>query len=487
MKKTNSISSGLIWKLLERFGVQGVQFVLQIILARLLDPAHYGVLSIMVIFTTLANVFIQYGFNTALIQNKDVTEEDYSSVFWVTMTVAVLLYGGLFAAAPLIAKFYNMPDLVQPFRVLCLVLFPGALNSIQLAKVSRALDFKKVFRSNVAAIIISGIIGVLLAYWGAGLWALVAQNLVNVAVACLVMWFTVRWRPRLTCNLQRIKVLFAFGWKLLASGLLDTLYQDLRSLVIGKKYDSGTLGFYNRGKQFSQFIINAINSSVQSVLLPAMSAEQDDGAKVKAMMRRSITVSAYIIFPMMAGLAGVAEPLVKLLLTDKWVPCVPYLQIYCFTFAFYPVHTCNLQAINAMGRSDMFLKLEIIKKLMGISVLIIAVVCFDSPIAIALTGTITGLISFFINAAPNKKIVGYSYFEQMRDIFPSMLTALFMCGCVLAVQLLNLNSFITMIVQVVLGVTVYAVISVVFKLEPYRFLLGMAKKMLLNRKGNGEE
>ncbi len=481
-KQDKTILSALIWKFLERFGVQGTQFVLQIILARLLDPEHYGVLSLMVIFTALANVFIQRGFNTALIQNKDVTEEDYSSVFWVTMTVAVLLYSGFFAAAPFIAQYYEMPDLVQPFRVLCLVLFPGALNSIQLAKVSRALDFKKVFRSNVAAIVVSGATGIVLAYLGAGLWALVAQNLTNVLVACMVMWFTVRWRPRRVCNLRRVKVLFAYGWKLLVSGLMDTLYQDLRSLVIGKKYSSDTLGFYNRGKQFPQFIINAVNTSVQSVLLPAMSAKQDDKAQVKVMMRKSITVSAYIIFPMMAGLAGVAEPLVRLLLTDKWLPCVPYMQIYCFTFAFYPVHTCNLQAINAMGRSDVFLKLEIIKKLMGVTALVIAVAFFDSPIAIALTGIVTCLINCFVNASPNKKLVGYSYFEQIKDILPSMLGSLVMCGCVLAVQILKLNSFVTMAIQVFLGVAVYVAISAVFKLEPYRFLLGMIKRILLKQK-----
>ena len=475
----NSIFSALIWKFSERFGVQISQFVLQIVLARILDPDHYGVLSMMVIFTTLANVFIQRGFNTALIQNKDVTDEDYSSVFWVTLGIAALLYGLLFAAAPLIARFYAMPDLVQPFRVLCLVLFPGALNSIQLAKVSRALDFKKIFRSNIAGILLSGTVGIVMAKMGTELWALVAQYLLNVVVSCLVMWFTVRWRPRLVCNLARIKVLFAYGWKLLVSGLIDTLYQDLRSLVIGKKYDSGTLAYYNRGKQFPQFIIHAINTTVQSVMLPAMSANQDDRSKIKTMMRNSITISSYIIFPMMAGLIGVATPLVQLLLTDKWLPCVPYMQIYCFTLAFNPVHTCNLQAINAMGRSDIFLKLEFIKKAMGITTLAIAVLCFDSPLAIAMTGAVTVLISCFINAWPNKRLVGYSYFEQMRDILPSFLASAVMCAAVLALQyLLSLPQLVVMAIQIVVGVVLYAAISAIFGLAPYRLLMGLLKKKL---------
>lgn len=478
MDNKKSVGSALAWKCLERFGVQGTQFVLQLILARLLDPEHYGVLSLMVIFTTLANVFIQRGFNTALIQNKDVTEADYSAVFWVTMGVSTLLYVLLYAAAPMIAQFYDMPDLVRPFRVLCLVLFPGALNSIQLAKVSRELDFKKVFRSNIAAIVISGVAGIVLAFYGAGLWALVAQYLLNVSVACVVMWFSVKWRPRAVCSLARIKVLFAYGWKLLVSGLLDTLYQDIRSLVIGIKYDSGTLGYYNRGKQFPQFIINSVNSAVQSVLLPAMSAKQDESAKVKAMMRNSIMLSAYVIFPMMAGLAAVAEPLVRLILTEKWVPCVPYMQIYCFTLAFYPVHSCNLQAINAMGRSDIYLKLEIFKKVQGIALLAIAVFCFDSPIAIAMTGIYSTCINCVVNAFPNSKLIGYSYLEQVRDFLPSLLSSLLMCGCVLAVELLGLPDLVTLLVQIVTGVVVYLTISAVAGLKPFRMMLQIGKSYL---------
>lgn len=478
LASSKKIGNALTWKLLERFGVEIGQFVLQIVLARILAPEDYGVLSMMVIFTTLANVFIQRGFNTALIQNKEVTEEDYSSVFWVTMGVAVVIYAILFICAPWIAAFYNMDKLIAPFRVLCLVLFPGALNSIQLAKVSRGMDFKKVFRSNVVAILVAGTVGIIMAKMGAELWALVVQYLLNVCIACAVMWFSVKWRPRLICNFARVKALFSYGWKLLVSGLIDTLYQDLRSLVIGKKYTAETLGFYNRGKQFPQFIINAINSAVQSVMLPAMSAEQDDKQNVKSLMRRSIMLSSYIIFPMMAGLAGVATPLVTLVLTEKWLPCVPYMQIYCFTLAFHPVHTCNLQAVNAMGRSDVFLKLELIKKLYGLAALGIAVFFFNSPIAIALTGIVTCLINCFVNASPNKKLVNYSYVEQMLDILPSFLISMLMLGCVLSVQLLKFNPFVTMGLQVIVGVTCYLLFSFIFQLTPFKLLVSFLKNFL---------
>ncbi len=480
MSQDQSIVRNLGWKLMERFGVQGIQFVLQIVLARILAPEHYGVLSLMLIFVALANVFIQSGFNTALIQNKDVTEEDYSSVFWVSLGIAVLLYVVLFLAAPVIADFYEIPELVSPFRVLCLMLLPGAFNSIQLAKVSREMDFQKVFYSNVGAIMISGFAGIAIALAGGSLWALVVQTMLNVLVACIVMLFTVQWRPRFVCNLRRVGALFSFGWKLLVSALLDTMYQEVRSLVIGKKYDSGMLGYYNRGKQFPQFVINSVNSAIQSILLPVMSAEQDDRVKVKSLMRNSVMLSSYIIFPMMAGLAGVATPLITLLLTEKWLPCVPFMQIYCFNLAFYPVHTSNLQAINAMGRSDIFLKLEVIKKAIGLAMLVIAVFCFDSPIAIAMTGVFSSFTSSFINAYPNKKLIDYAYLEQLKDILPSLFASLMMFGIVLSIELLNLGTLITLILQIIVGVVIYVGISAVLRLEPYKILLGMLKDVLNN-------
>lgn len=470
MPKSN-ICKSLFWKLLERFGVSGVQFVLQIILARLLDPEHYGILSIMVIFTTLANVFVQNGFNTALIQNKDVDEDDYSSVFWVSLVIAGVLYAVIFFASPLIGLFYEMPDIVAPMRVLALMLFPGALNSIQLAKVSKEMDFKKVFFSNIGGIIVSGTVGIVIAYMGGGLWALVAQTLLNIVVVCLVMRFTVKLQIKFRVNWHRVETLFSYGWKLLVSSLLDTLYQDLRSLVIGKKFDSSTLGYYNRGKQFPQFIISAVNGAVQSVMLPAMSAEQDNRSRVKQMMRSSLTLSAYIIFPLMVGLAAVASSLVELFLTEKWLPCVPYMQVYCFTFAFYPVHSCNLQAVNAVGRSDLFLKLEIIKKTYGIIALVIAVFYFDSPIAIAMTGFITTWIGCFVNSWPNRKLLGYSIKEQMVDIIPSIVMSILMASCVLLVGMIDIHIFLKLTIQIITGIVVYIIMSAVVKPEPYKMLM----------------
>jgi len=474
----NKVVNGVIWKFLERFGVQGVQFVLQIILARLLSPEHYGVLSIMIIFTTLANVFIQNGFNTALMQGKDVTEEDYSSVFWITLVVATILYAILFMTAPLIGEFYDMPAIVVPFRAIALMLFPGVFNSIQIAKTSRELDFKKVFYGNIGGIIVSGVVGIVMAYLGAGIWALVAQTVLNILIATIVMWFMVDWRPKLQCNFTRVAKLFSFGWKLLVSSLIDTLYQDLSSLIIGKKYDSGTLGFYNRGKQFPQFVITAIGNTVQSVMLPAMSEKQDEKQGLKYLMKNTIVIASFIVFPVMAGLAGVAPTMITLLLTEVWLPCVPYLQIFCIPLAFYPIHICNLQAINAVGRSDIFLKLEILKKIIGIIVLIIAVVFFESPIAIAMTGALTLGADCFINAYPNKKLIDYSFYEQLKDYMPPLIISLIMFGVVYITGFLNISIVIKLLLQVILGIIVYVGLSMLIKVEGFRITYNMLSKMI---------
>ena len=480
MMHNNRIISGFFWKLLERFSVSGIHFLLQIILARLLTPEHYGILSIMLIFIALANELIQKGFSAALIQNKDVTEDDYSSVLWVSLGMALLLYFAVFACAPVIARYYRIPDLITPLRVLALMIFPGALNSVQLAKVSREMDFRKVFYSNIGGAVVSGTVGILIAYLGGGLWALVTQTLLNIVVACAVMYFTAHMRMRFVCNLKRIKILFAFGWKLLVSSLFESLYGNLSGLIIGKKYNSETLGYYDRGEQFPQFIINAVNSAVQSIMLPAMSAEQDDRKRVKTIMRSSLLMSSYLIVPIMAGLAAVAEPLVRLLLTDKWLPCVPYMQIFCLSMSIYPVHSCNLQAINAVGRSDIFLKQEIIKIVCGLITLAIAVFCFKSPLAIAAAGIIDACVSWFINAFPNKKLIDYSCKDQFADLLPLLMMSLVMYACVWMAGILcaSFSDIVTISIQIMIGIAVYLGISILFKPRPFLLLLTQLKSLL---------
>jgi len=472
----SAVITSLIWKLMERSGVQGVQFIVQIILARLLLPEDYGIIALIAIFITIANVFVQSGFNTALIQKKDTDETDFSSVFYLSLFISAVLYTILFFTAPSISSFYNEPKLVIIIRILSITLFFGVFNSIQYAIISRTLQFKKLFISSVCSVTVSGIISIILAYTGFGVWALVTQQIINQFLVVIVLWFLIKWRPKLIFSIKKVKSMFSYGWKLLVSSLIDTLYMDLRSLIIGKVYSSATLGFYNRGKQFPQYIVTNVNGSIQSVMLPVLSSEQDNRNKVKDMVRRSISISSFIIFPTMVGLAVVAEPMIKIILTEKWLPAVPFLQIYCITYALLPIHTANLQAINALGRSDIFLKLEIIKKVIGLSILFISL--NYGVYAIALGGVVSGIISSVVNAYPNKKLLGYSYLEQIKDIIPSLFLSLFMGIVAYSIKFLGFTTWVTLFMQITSGVILYYLISKLLKIECFNYLKSVATEFI---------
>ena len=475
----NKIISNLFWKLMERGGTQGIQFIVAIILARLLLPEDYGIITLVVIFITIANVFVQRGFNTALIQKKDANEVDFSSVFYLSVFVAGLLYVVLFLAAPFIASFYEEPQLIPVFRVLSLTLFLGAFNSIQNAIIARKMQFKKLFISSLGAIVVSGTVGIFMAYKGFGVWALVLQQLTNRLLVTLILWFTVKWRPRLLFSIERVKSLFSFGWKLLVSSIINTLYMNLRSLIIGKMYNAEMLGFFNRGKRFPELIVTNINGSIQSVMFPVLSSQQDNRPRVKDMVRRSIVTSSFILFPIMVGLAVIAEPLVRILLTEKWLPCVPFLQIFCASYALWPIHTANLQAINALGRSDIFLKLEIVKMVLGLAIL--GVTVFYGVYAIALGGVFSGVISTFINAYPNRKLLNYSYKEQWNDIMPSLLLSLVMGMIVYSIQLFGMTVWSTLVVQVCIGIILYVGMAWIFKLECFNYLIMTIKQIVIKK------
>ena len=475
-----TIINSLLWKLMERSGVQGIQFILQIVLARLLTPDDYGIIALIAIFIVIANVFVQSGLNTALIQNKDSNDDDFSSVFYLSFFVATILYIILFLTAPTIANFYGVKQLVPVVRVLAITLFFGAFNSIQNAIIAKTMQFKKLFFSSSIAITISGILGIILAYSGFGVWALVAQQLLNQIIIVIVLLIILKWYPKLVFSFKRIKILFRYGWKLLLSSLIDTIYMNIRSLIIGKIYHPAILGFYNRGDQFPQIIVSNINGAIQSVMLPALSNEQENKEKVKNMVRRAIVTSSFIIFPMMIGLAVVAEPVVKILLTDKWLACVPFMQIFCISYALWPIHTANLQAINALGHSEIYLKLELVKKILGTVILVISL--FFGVYAIAIGTLVSGVISTFINAHPNKKLLNYSYIEQIKDILPSLLISSAMGIITYFIKFLCLGSLLTLVIQILLGGIIYIFLAKIFKLECYIYLLETLKTMINGKK-----
>ena len=477
-----SVLSSLFWKLLERGGTQGIQFIVQIVLARLLAPEQFGIIAIVMVFINIAQVFVQSGFNTALIQKKDADEEDFSSIFYLSLGIAGSIYIIIFMAAPTISIFYRDPILTPILRVLALILFTGSLNSIQNAYIARNLMFKKLFKSSVGAIVISGTLGVIAAYFGLGVWALVIQQLANQISISVIMWITVKWRPKFVFSIQKVRELFSFGWKLLASSLLNVFYLEIRTLFIGRLYSSSALGFYNRGEQFPKLIVNNINGSIQSVMLPTLSAQQDNKKRVKEMMRRAIVTSSFLVFPMMIGMAVVAEPLVTIVLTEKWLPAVPFLQIFSISYALIPIHTANLQAINAMGRSDVFLKLEMIKKALGIVILGISIPF--GVYAIAIGQVASGIISTFVNAYPNKQLIKYSYKEQLMDIMPSFVIAIIMGGVIYTFNFLKVTELQILVLQIFGGAAVYIGLAKMLKIESFGYLINTIKEIMKKKDVN---
>lgn len=472
----NRAISGFLWRFFERCGAQGVTLVVSIILARLLDPDVYGTIALISVFTIILDVFVNSGFGNALIQKKDADDLDFSSVFYFNIFMCVVLYALLFFTAPLIARFYELPELTALVRVLGIDLLLSGVKNIQQAYVSKHLLFKKFFFSTLGGTIGAAVVGIWMAYRGYGVWALVVQKLFNSAVDTIILWITVKWRPKRIFSFERLKSLFSYGWKLLVSSLLDTGYNQLRQLIIGKMYTTADLAFYNKGTEYTNPIITNINSSIDSVLFPVMSNAQDNRDTVKGMTRRAITTSSYIIWPMMMGIAACAEPIVRIVLTEKWLPCVPYMRIFCIVYAFWPIHTANLNAIKALGRSDLFLKLEIIKKAVGLAIILATM--WHSVMAMALGSIAASILGQIINTWPNRKLLDYSYGQQLKDIFPSILLSSAMFGIVYGIKFIGLNDWLTLIIQIPLGVVIYIAGSKLFKIESFDYLIVTAKGFL---------
>lgn len=480
MLEKNTVLSNFIWRLAERCGAQLVTFIVSIVLARLLLPEDYGTIALVTVFTTIMQVFVDSGLGTALIQKKDADDLDFSSVFYFNFVVCIILYFVMFFTAPFIAAFYKIPELTPVVRVISLTIVISGVKGVQQSYVSRNMLFKRFFYATLGGTIFSAFLGIAMAYAGFGVWAIVAQQLSNTAIDTLILWITVKWRPKFMFSLDRLKGLLGFGWKMLCSALLDTVYNNLRSLLIGKVYSSADLAYYNEGDKFPKLIVTNINTSIDSVLLPAMSKEQDDKNKVKNMTRRSIMVSCYIMAPLMVGLACCASNVVAVVLTEKWIPCVFFLQIFCITYMFYPIHTANLNAIKAMGRSDLFLKMEIWKKVVGMILLLSTM--FISVKAMAYSLLVSTLASMIINSWPNKKLLNYSFLEQMKDILPSIFLAVGMGSAVYFIGLVNIPTLPLLLIQIICGGVIYIVGSAVFRLEPFTYLLGIIRQIIQKRR-----
>ncbi len=474
MNKSNKVLSNFIWRFLERCGAQGVTLIVSIVLARILDPEVYGTVALVTVITSILQVFIDSGLGTALIQKKDADDLDFSSVFYFNVAVCLLLYALMFFAAPLIARYYEIDELMPLVRVLSLSLVISGVKNIQHAYVSRHLLFKRFFFATLTGTIGAAFIGIWMALHGYGAWAIVVQNLFNKTVDTIILWITVKWRPKKQFSMKRLKSLLQYGWKLLASSLLDRTYAELRQLIIGKMYSKADLAYYNKGQHFPGAIVNNVNTSIDSVLLPVMSQAQDNKAQVRSMTRRSIRISTFIMAPLMMGLAAVAPVLIKILLTEKWMNCVLFLQVFCITYMFQPIQSANLNAIKAMGRSDLFLKLDIVRKICGFTILF-STIWFGVEV-IAYSLLLTSLVNQIINSWPNKHLLDYGYLQQLKDVMPSLVLSAITGVLVYLLRFIPAPDIIKLIVQVVFGVVFFIVMAKMTKLESYTYV----KKTLLS-------
>lgn len=415
--KSRTLSS-LLWKFLERGGVAAGGLLVQIVMARLLTPEDFGALALMLVFVSIGTVFAVSGFNTALVQAREVTALDFDTVFWISLTVALVLWGAIGAAAPWIASVFSLPLMTNPLRVLGALLVLNALYAVLTAEAQRELAFKKVFRASLTAMVTASVFGIGTALAGGGLWALVIFQLTNVGLAGILLFLQSVWRPRFHFSGRSAARLFRFSWKLLVSALMDVGYQSVTDVIIGQKYAAASLGVVSQGKKYPGAIASVLDGAIQPVMLSAVARVQEDVPAAKALVRRAMKTSTLAVVPLMTLLAVLADPLVRWGLGEQWSGAVIFFQMYCFIYALWPVHTSNLSAINGMGRSDLFLKLEIVKKITGLSILAVAVTCFDSPVAIVAGSMVGGVIGMFINAFPNRRVLGYGYWEQAFDLAP---------------------------------------------------------------------
>ena len=480
---SKSVSSNFIWRLLEKIGAQGVTLAVSIVLARLLNPETYGEIAIVTVFVSFCSIFIDGGFPAALIQKKDSDDVDFSSVFFLNIIICLVLYLLLFFCSPIIASYYSMDILTKVIRIQSLTLIISAFKSIQVTYVQKTMQFKKFFFSTLGGTIVAAFVGIWMAYNGYGIWALVVQGLVNNLIDTIILWITVRWKPKLMFSFDRIKRLFSYGWKLLISNIVYNSYADLRQLIIGKVYTTEDLAYYNKGLQFPKLMYEITGNSLNSVLFPAMALQQDDKNEIKKIVKKTIKLTSYIVSPMMVGMAVVATAFISILLGEKWLFCVPYLQIFCLMYAISSgIGAANQNALKAIGKSNLLLIIEIVKCTVDIVILLISMNFGVFAIAIGMAlGTFSRT---FICAFPAKKYYNYSYAEQIIDMLPNLFITIIMGVLVYAISFISLNSYLIFGIQVILGVFVYLLLSIITNNESFKYIVSLIRAILKRDKSN---
>lgn len=462
---------GVVWSSVDRFFSQGIQFIFSILIARLLLPSDYGTVAMLNIFLAISQTFIDSGFGTALIRKIDRTEEDFSTVFYFNIAAALAFYGILWFTAPYIADFYDIPLLKDITRVVALTLVFGSFSGIQSAKLSIAIDFRSRAIISITVILVTGALGLWMAYSGYGVWALVMQSVVSSLLRTILLWAFVRWMPKLVFSWKSFKELFSFGSKLLASGLLDTAYNNIYTLVIGKVFSSSALGVYSRADSLAQYPSSNITSVLQGVTFPVLSSIQNEPERLTSAYKKFIRLSAFVVFPLMIGLSAVADPLIRLVLTDKWEGAIYLLQIICFSMMWYPVHAINLNLLQVEGRSDYFLKLEIIKKIQGVIVL-----CITIPLGLVTMcygRVVSSVLCLVYNTYYTKKLIDYGFASQMKDLLPILAHSLVMGVIVWMIVLFLPSLWLQLVVGVIAGAAYYLVGAYIMRFDELNELLSL--------------
>lgn len=480
----NKTISGLIWSFTELMSNQGIQIIVQIVLARLLVPEHFGLIGMLTIFIAISNSLVQSGMDQALIRESNPTQIDYSTVFYFNLVVSALIYISLYISAPLISSFFNAPQLTEIIRILMLVVIFNALIAIQRVFLIRKLDFKTQARITVIAGIISGILAILAALFGFGVWSLVIQTLCMQLVQSILFFVSNRWLPSLTFSIPVFKRFFNFGYKLLLSQLIDTVYKNIYFVIIGRLYPAAILGYYTNASRLRDVSSQSLTQAIQKVTYPMLSSIKEEQDKLANSYKKVIKMSGYIIFPFMLGLAATAPNFIPFLLGEQWIPSVIYFQLLCIAGMLYPIHAINLNILKVKGRSDLFLKLEIIKKSF-LSVLIILAVVFDTGVIGLISAAITNsYISLLINMYYSGREISYSYSRQLMDLLPAFLSAVIMGVTVYLANYMTSGIYaIDLILQIILGIGLYILLSWLFRIKEFKDILNVFKyRLKLNKR-----
>ncbi len=471
-----SVSIAFAWAGLEQAGRQCVRFVLSVLLARLLTPNDYGLMGMLLVFLYIAQAFVDSGLSAGLIQRKEIGPDDETSVLYINVAAGLLFTAILCAVSPLVAAFYHQPLLMPLLSASAVSVAIGSLGVVQNALLTRDMDFRIQAKVTMGSTLLSGLIGVCLAWRGWGVWSLVAQTLVQSLASVILVWKWSPWRPSGQFRWACVRRLWPFSWRMLASAQLNCIFENLYSIVIGKLYQPADLGFYTRASTMAMLPANSVGGMTQRVMFSVFSSQQDEKVALKQSFRKTVLMLSALFFPLMAGMAAVADPMVRCLLTEKWLPCVPYLQILCFSAMLYPLHALHLNLLMAQGRSDLFLRLEILKKALVVLALVMTSRLGVRPLVVSVL--VVSLVSLVLNSYYTRRLVRYGWSEQIRDLLPMTVTSFMMAFAVWGLGVVvDLSGWVRLSVQVALGITLYGAISVLLRRHGYQEFWTIARRL----------